>query len=622
MVNKELLKKNLEYISKVKPSFVKKLIEKLPEIEKNIHIVQDVETFHIFYKGNLIRNIKERAEVKVENLENYIGGIDVGHIPNINPEDIELIRKHYNDKDSIIRHTQVLWILGTLPFLHIEKILQKKVFENLKEIVIYEPNYEFFFLFLTLIDLKKITDKYKIRIVFLPESDFENYVQSTFIAYPFVSYFVSYEDDNILDKKSKLTEILKRSLITIPYKHAFYRIKFFKNNIKLKDNKYLLQFQNVEQIRNIAKNTPILIVGSGPSLDSSIKYLKEIQDRTIIVSLTSSIGKLLENSIIPDYLAIVDTQKDMFRFIKNIDKSTLKNIYCLSHIGVETQFIKAFKENLVFTFGAFLTTLNVEPLVKAEIEGGPTVLNPTFNLFAELGFNKFILFGVDLGTKYKDKLHYENFVDYKLEVYKVKNLSIETDGNFGGKVYQTNDFYISKYILENSIKKYKNLDKDFTVYNASDGAKIVGAQPILPKEIKQVLDLKINKTYIQGLINVNFAKLKGLEIDPKIISRVKETQRNLNNLITYQKQVMKKDVNIFVKNLESLITNVLFKEQSLFNVFFANEAYQRILTNYTVLKLKISSNNNGNIKMLLPYMKKVVSDLEKINILVKEFLSS
>ena len=51
---------------------------------------------------------------------------------------------------------------------------------------------------------------------------------------------------------------------------------------------------------------PVIVVGSGPSLDENIDYIKQLQDTHIVVAAASSSYALLEQGIEPDFLILLE----------------------------------------------------------------------------------------------------------------------------------------------------------------------------------------------------------------------------------------------------------------------------------------------------------------------------
>ena len=117
MLNKDYLRKNLELLKKVNPKILNQLLEKLPEIEKNLEIILKENDFDILIHGNRIENIVEKARKKIEDKEKTIGVIWT-HTMRVNfPEKLVRYADNLNPpKEKLIYNTGGLIIFGTLPF--------------------------------------------------------------------------------------------------------------------------------------------------------------------------------------------------------------------------------------------------------------------------------------------------------------------------------------------------------------------------------------------------------------------------------------------------------------------------------------------------------------------------
>jgi hypothetical protein len=123
----------------------------------------------------------------------------------------------------------------------------------------------------------------------------------------------------------------------------------------------------------------------------------------------------------------------------------------------------------------------------------PTVTNTGLALAFYLGFNKVYLVGVDLAFP-EEKHHAEGsvyetvFKDWQ-DIFKGE---IEVEANFGGTVFTNSIFYASKRDMEEGIKYFRTLRKEFEVYNPNFGAKIEGAETLQPAEFEEHLE-KLDK---------------------------------------------------------------------------------------------------------------------------------
>ncbi|MBN1799168.1 MAG: motility associated factor glycosyltransferase family protein [Spirochaetales bacterium] len=68
---------------------------------------------------------------------------------------------------------------------------------------------------------------------------------------------------------------------------------------------YLAHAGDIAQVKT---SLPIAVIGAGPSLDSSIRLLKEIQDRVLILVVDTALSTLCAHSLLPDFILSLEAQ--------------------------------------------------------------------------------------------------------------------------------------------------------------------------------------------------------------------------------------------------------------------------------------------------------------------------
>ncbi|HIE59940.1 MAG TPA: hypothetical protein EYP82_08490 [Hydrogenothermaceae bacterium] len=160
---KETLKKNLIYLKEKQPEIINKLVSQIDLIEKNLKVIDTGNDIDILIKGNKIEGLKKLSDKKINNLFDIVGNVYITddeailEKTNIFPKD--LLKK----RETFLRKTEALIVLGALPFFHIKTIIEKNLFPELKTIVIHEENIEFIFFLLSNINIQKIVEVYKIN---------------------------------------------------------------------------------------------------------------------------------------------------------------------------------------------------------------------------------------------------------------------------------------------------------------------------------------------------------------------------------------------------------------------------------------------------------------------------
>lgn len=163
----------------------------------------------------------------------------------------------------------------------------------------------------------------------------------------------------------------------------------FNSNILFKDFNPYPQF----------KKKQVALIASGPSLNETISWLKNIEDKIELFVVGSALKVLLANNIQPSAVIISDPKESIRKQLSNI------NIQCplfyLSTANHETIKLHKGNRHILCQYGFW----NAEKLAADTglpcIETGGSVSTVTFSLLEYLGFETIYLFGLDLGFKGK-----------------------------------------------------------------------------------------------------------------------------------------------------------------------------------------------------------------------------
>ncbi len=229
--------------------------------------------------------------------------------------------------------------------------------------------------------------------------------------------------------------------------------------------------------KKVSEDAVAFVLGAGPSLDYAIEKIKEYRDRAVIFSCGSTISALKKAGIVPDFHVEIERTKYTYDTLVEVGRDFLKQTRLIANNPLWTECFKLFKKGYMFLklndTGALLLEPTGSPIIW---HTGPTVTAAGVALAAEFGFKEIYLFGVDLGSKDPSRHHssLSNYYDPESMLSKARvEFEIPMSGNFGGEVYTNSWFAITKYAIEQTIKK-----KGVKVYNTSDGVKIEGAVPL------------------------------------------------------------------------------------------------------------------------------------------------
>ncbi|NMH59661.1 6-hydroxymethylpterin diphosphokinase MptE-like protein [Alteromonas ponticola] len=233
------------------------------------------------------------------------------------------------------------------------------------------------------------------------------------------------------------------------------------------------------------KDTPVFIVGNGPSLDNLIDLIQEYQGQAIIVSCGTALKTLYKHGITPDFHAEIESNRATYDWTVRVgDLDYLKKITLLSCNGIHPDTCNLFKDvYIAFKEGESATVaisklFDEFPYTRLH-HAYPTVTNFVANFFTEVGFTQLYLMGVDLG--FIDVKHHHSkssgyYSDDGKEIYdfaKSIKTTLTIEGNFRPFVKTKYEFRLAITILEKALSRARD------VYNLNDGAKIRGSIPLV-----------------------------------------------------------------------------------------------------------------------------------------------
>ncbi|RKQ64030.1 hypothetical protein C7457_0920 [Thermovibrio guaymasensis] len=557
-MNPVVLRKNLSLLASFNPAFVKKLSMYIENGSlEGLFLRDEKNDYTLIYKGQRFVNLKQTA-LGLLDKEDSLGLI---HKPFVVEGPVSKILRDLKNKfttlsmsrKKFVRKLDSLIVLGTFPFFHISNL--KKKFPKLEHVIVIEPRPEFIYLFLGLIDLEKILLQIPNFSLYIDFSVAEPKITEIINLRPFSAYFKSYESKELKEIENSLKDIYEKLLLSSLPENIVNAALSLRKNIVNSRNEFLLD------VELPAKETKVFFIGSGPSVDKALPLLKEIQKKHLVVALGSAIKPLLMEGVLPDINVAIDPMKNMDKvFLREVtNKGALREVLFFGSPEVDRNYINKFEGGRGFFFGLgrFANMFSLSESISAPLFPSPTVLNFAFDFFVRLGFRKFVLVGVDLGTKIEDRLHsrfYTDFDKYILSERQGKWLK----GNFGGEVWAPADFYMSKKVFEEQISFYKEKYPNFYVINTSDGVFIDGTVSITLDEVTSSLENSEKpKEIVLSSFRNYFKSISKMEIQVKR-SFKEELNEILLSLNSWQKMLnkfsKKGDLEALVKSFELLMT--------------------------------------------------------------------
>lgn len=319
----------------------------------------------------------------------------------------------------------------------------------------------------------------------------------------FANYSLIFENEyNYLLKQVERVKISKKMTFDI---FNTFANEFFNNFV---ENIFTLVneegFYSINQLKNLYRGKPAVIVSAGPSLTKNVHLLKEVQDKFIIISGPRTIGTLIENDITPDFVCSVDPQDKAYTLMeKYIDKK----IPLVFMDSSNSKVVKEQKGSRIIVANQGMET-NLEQMLGVKVDSlmqGGSVAHFSMGLAAYLGCSTIIFIGQDLaytndkfqaGGTYAgemDKIKYD-YEKNKEKWDKDKNHSIYVKDIYGNPVR-------TSVVLKSYIDEFEELisecDSGIKFINSTEGGAHIDGTEVIP--LKETIGL-----YGVEIINKNF----------------------------------------------------------------------------------------------------------------------
>ncbi|NLK85446.1 MAG: motility associated factor glycosyltransferase family protein [Aeromonadales bacterium] len=386
---------------------------------------------------------------------------------------------------------------------------------EIANLIIVEPNLDMFFASLHAFDWANLLaflfeNNYGIHLMLgqKPEQfylDMESFytTHGRFLSGTWLGY-VHYSSKEIKD----ICDILMKDFNTVHSALGFFDDHLFGTshacNAILNKKAFV---QREPQMLNKFKNVPVFVIGSGPSLDHDIPFIRKNQDKAIIIACGTAVDTLYHAGIKPDIYACTERTPQIRDALDVIpDKNFFDDIILMSGDVVHPRTTELFKHTAIFgkpdepfylyAAAHFSEIKAVQPVQLMN----PFVGNMGVSGAIYLGFENLFFFGLDngkmVGTNNIHSVYTSLYTNCNKELaghgnYKTGKL---VEGNFGGQC-ETNYFFNLScrnmdFVIEQATLKNKNLK----CTNCSNGSKIPHAKPVHSEDL-------------------NFEKLKNVDKD-------------------------------------------------------------------------------------------------------------
>lgn len=522
------------------------------EITKKIDLDLTVNSFKTFYEFHYEDGVLEQVKKASITSSTVFGNAPV----------VDYINRNSPEK-RVSKQMFCYMIFGVGLGFHIP-LIQKSV--NAKLYCIVEPNLEIFRLSLFTVSYEDLAKKG--QLIFFVANDketfttrFREFHEKAYMYNQYIKFFLFSKNceiyfegiQSMLSSQSHNMFAYDRELMSLMRTSDYTHDNF--NFFKVNERAELKQLNNL----------PLLVLAGGPSLKKNMEFIKENQDKFLIMSILSISPFLQEHGIEPDFITNYD-ESEVFVDIYNkvADKTFFENKTFLFSSHIHPSLVSLIpKENIYFFNALFSMKKNYGMLT------GPSIGEMTYGLGMILGFENIYILGLDLALDSKTgESHFEGYQgsqftvdrDASIEKFSFRKNVINTKGNLKDIVETTAVFSISIRQLDIFTKLY-NPDKKLKAFNFSDGAYFEGVEPLRIEEFDfsklERLDKKILSKDIKDSLNLissnDFTQIDIEEIEISLLD-AKLLKENIERILTGQKH---SSIDNYLISLESLDDEII-----------------------------------------------------------------
>ncbi|MCC5910846.1 MAG: motility associated factor glycosyltransferase family protein [Clostridiaceae bacterium] len=451
-------------------------------------------------------------------------------------------------------------------------------YPNVRYLLVIEPSAEIF---------KKLAENYDLSRVY-------NKIKYVRILVQHPTNILTQYIKDALTKSKKVSLVNHISYLTIfsnehdeTMKYVIEQIKFLRDGFVLAKTSIYPWLINgiknlkkqsipVEDIIEVFKDKPVILVGAGPSLNKNIHLLKKAKNKALIIAGGSAVKILDSHNITPHFRIAIDGLKREKKILDGIDGN---DVPLLLTNNLYYEIAEEYKGPLIrFINGAEYLGKYIykkEDISYITMDSGTSVINSALSLVCQGKCKEVIFIGQDLsyleGERYAKGSNFSH-LKYKFNSHAYKKMK-DTSGN---DVYTTDSMLTMKYSFESIIRKFP----DIHFINATEGGLPIEGTEVKAltetiKEISSEHNININRFMEDKVPNKEYmAKINNalkymkeeveevLAINNQIYKLIKETENRINN------GTGPKEILMELKNLESFnekLKNNSFYDQVLVN---------------------------------------------------------
>jgi hypothetical protein len=481
---------------------------------------------------------------------------------------------------------------------------------QVKRIIVIEPDVQAFNALLLHRDLQALLSDEKIKLVAVGDHELilaqvADMITKTMtgdlsiVAPPVYQRLYS---DKLKSLREKVQEAIYNDISNLQTYEKFQ--KLWLRNILL-NIPFTVKYPSVSSLKDVLKGRDVVVVGSGPSLEVDVHFLKDLKKKCFIIAAGSSIQALQHFEIDPDLVVTMDGGRPNLFVFRKVDSTRSPLVFI-----TQTYFEVLDIYHNEMAFAIFAEDPVSEYLYKDEevpiFRATASVTGTALQLADFMGAKQVILLGQDLS--YPDDKYYSSGVQHLSEALKNRILNEADDwveNVHGGKNRSTRVMTLTRKNIEMNIKALNM--KGIRVINSSRGGAIIEGTDWIPMDI-------VSKEKV-GLsdIDLDIRQLMQARPEPEQLLRLQHMIHKLRRILQQTEESEKKlwDLHKEIKKLE--------RERTLRNINLVSRGLVRVNKHWQTITAKdcFLFLSFGTAQFVNTYIKHVPAIVESKNPLTK-----
>lgn len=267
-------------------------------------------------------------------------------------------------------------------------------------------------------------------------------------------------------------------------------------NYALKNAKYLNRMFLAESLNSCFKGLPGIVVASGPSLNNKLDWLREVNDRAVIICADSALRKLVENGITPFGVACLERDDENAEYFLGFDIP--QSIVLFAPLLIKPSTFASYPGPIGLVYRNTYPYSWLPQLMTPNFTG-MSCAHLCYNLLLELGCEPIGLVGQDLAyDRETGSSHFSGVLDFAEKQYAAQTRIMVPDHN-GGQIATSYDWRLFREIYEEMIQLQHAEHKTFNVIESQRGAAITGAKRIEPEHFFEQIRLREERLPVADL---------------------------------------------------------------------------------------------------------------------------